>query len=317
MRFLQIQLAVAAVMTLLASSTPAAGVRISFLGDDLAFEDTRTFLTSNGCGESSAAAFHQMVRDYFFAGFDIDLSKFPKPQKGFYSFAKMEDLIAALPSEPFRSNHAVGVNCFDTVIVLAQGQLKTSLEPDEVSGPFLVPLLNTNSQPPSFAISGAATPRNAFAQLYGPAYIGVSERFISESMKDSRICLSAALYQSHVLPFSAAGEILRSRTMDVLRLSWRRDRLEFPTRFQLVQIHGVDSAGVCTEHAGLLFRRDKGYSYIEKNGVSGPFVRLDCERQSDLALWLTTLWKECKLHKSHLATFNDADITDVTPPLVK
>jgi hypothetical protein len=42
-----------------------------------------------------------------------------------------------------------------------------------------------------------------------------------------------------------------------------------------------------TVHAGLLFYHHDGFTYIEKNGGIGPFVRLDFSSKRDLLTWLS------------------------------
>lgn len=291
--------------------TAANSVRISFLGDEFARNDTCAVLTNAGCSGKAADALRRAGFDYFAKGFDIDLTKFPKPQKGFYSFPNIESLTQALPAKAFQSEHPVSLNCFDTVILLAQGQLQCSLVPDEIAGPFLVPILNTNIEPAAFVPSGAATPRDAFSQLYSWRGKDETAGVIDASLRDSWICLSASLYQCHVLPTSVTTNTVKERGMEVLRLSWLRNGIQFPKRCELIQIHGVRNAGLCTEHAGLLFRRPEGYSYIEKNGVHGPFVRLDCASKAELSRWLATIWRSCELHDQHLWTVNDTEIKEL------
>lgn len=63
----------------------------------------------------------------------------------------------------------------------------------------------------------------------------------------------------------------------MLRSNWRLEALKFPARFQLVLLHNVDRSErtIKTFHTALLFRQRNGFTYLEKAGTRGPFVRLD------------------------------------------
>lgn len=291
-------------------SSQAGKVRLSFLGDDAALQDTLKLLADNGCTEQATLVFKQAVQRYFINEFDFDLSKFPKLQNGFYSFATPQKLVAALPDSLFATRHQFDFNCFDTVLVLADGQLRTSLHPDEISGPFLVTSMSTNGQ---VLISTTKTPWQAFAQGYESGYREYSERVIPKSMHDARICLTADLFRCHILPLSTTQETLKTNAITVLRAAWHRDGLRFSKRFELVLCHGVTlpQHTLCTSHAGLLFRRGSGYTYIEKDGGRGPFVRLDLEDRIDLLPWLAALFYRSS--DTYFVTFNDAEIEKFEP----
>lgn len=295
------------------SSLQAAAVKLSFLGDEAVLQDTFSFLSKSGCDTEGIATFRHAVQNYFTTEFDIDLSKFPKPRQGFYSFASMPKLVAALPAGALETKHPWGMNCFDLVICLARTQLKVNLRPDEISGTLLVPLLNTNTQPAMFVPTGAATPRDAFNRIYPADYREDTKRFFSQTQSDSRICLTAALYRCRWLPTSIPKEKFADSAMQVLMLDWRRDGLTFPGGFELVLVHGEKLHEMYTEHAGLLFSRGEGYTYIEKRGIKGPFVRLDFMEKSELMMWLAAVWKNCELHDAHLVTINDSKIDILEP----
>jgi len=100
--------------------------------------------------------------------------------------------------------------------------------------------------------------------------------------------------------------------MDALLATWRRHDLKFPPRFEVVLCHEVNfPLRTCvTAHAGLLFPRKHGYTYIEKSGGSGPFVRLDFEDRADLLTWLAGMFRGAEKfgYTHHFATFNDTKI---------
>ena len=76
--------------------------------------------------------------------------------------------------------------------------------------------------------------------------------------------------------------------MRVLGRDWERQGVAFPTNMEVVLCHDIapGATEVLTSHAGLLFHTSDNYSYIEKAGGSGPFVRLDFKDMVDLRCWL-------------------------------
>jgi hypothetical protein len=89
--------------------------------------------------------------------------------------------------------------------------------------------------------------------------------------------------------------------------------MEFPDNCQVVFFHvvSVESHMVGTPHAALLFSHNGGYTYLEKAGGPGPFVRLDFKDKSDLNLWMlggTTLSETQRTNVPQFITFNNSDI---------
>ena len=95
-----------AVVLLCRMPLEGATVRVSFLTDKASLSDTSEFLRKSGCGQSAASAFERAVKTYSLTGFDFDLSKFPKPREGFYSFESASNLVAALPHQLCNTAHA-------------------------------------------------------------------------------------------------------------------------------------------------------------------------------------------------------------------
>src|SRR6185503_19340600 len=116
----------------------------------------------------------------------------------------------------------------------------------------------------------------------------------------------------HMLPESTEEQGLADNVRKTLRAGWKRDDVKFPTKFEVVLCHEIDFAHrwLATVHAGLLFSRKNGYTYIEKAGGSGPFVRLDFEDRAVLLGWLGGMFRGAERHgyTHHFATFNDAKI---------
>jgi tetratricopeptide (TPR) repeat protein len=288
-------------------SSQAAEVRLSFLNDETVLQDTIALLNQEGCSKEVTAAFQKVVEHYYSTPFNLDYGRFPVPHQGFYSFTSPNEAVAALPGNLRDTEHAWEFNCFDTMLLLASYQMKVGLKPDEHLDPFIMWTSTTNGQ----AIIVARTPGDAFAAMQQPWYLEATKDILPTSMNDARICFSAALFCVHLLPLSTSEATLQTDVLHLLRSTWRRQKLEFPKGFEVVLCHDVDlpTRTVSTPHTGLLFPRGKGYTYLEKSGGSGPFIRLDLENQSDLLPWLAAPLGEHEPHAEHVfATFNDSRI---------
>lgn len=258
-----------------ATQGTAGPIRLSFLTERTALRDTVTILQSNGCANESCSAFQRAVAHYISTPFDFDLSQFPLQQEGFYQFESARGAVAALPQPLSQIAHNYELNCFDTTILLAGKSLHLSLRPDDLSGPFFVPRpAATNG---SFTVMPVETAKAAFTLAYQAWYREASERAFPESMHDARICLTAALFRFYYLPESTTEKALPDALMSALRNAWDREGLKFPQRFEVVLCHdvGLPQHYFVTAHASLLYPRPGGYTYIEKAGGGGRFVRVD------------------------------------------
>lgn len=271
--------------------------------------DTFAVLRSGGCSQEAIVAFQRAVERYGSSKFDFDFAKFPKARDGFYTFASAPALVAALPHQLADTQHAYEFNCFDTVVVLAGDSLRTGIRPDEVSGPYLVPHTPTNG---SFTILPRATARDAFSLAYPEWYRDATEESLPKPMRDARIALTAALFRCHVLPQSTTEEGLARGVMEALKMSWTRQGMSFPRRFEVVLCHEVSlpQRWFVTSHAGLLIPREHGFTYVEKAGGTGPFVRLDFDDRAALLRWFSGMFRGAEKlgYTHHFSTFNDTKI---------
>ncbi|NOS70137.1 MAG: DUF4300 family protein [Verrucomicrobia bacterium] len=294
---------------LVCNSSHAETIRISFLNDSGVLKETTELLKKSGCRNDGVAAFRKAVERYYSIPFELDLSKFPQVQHGFYSFQSSTQILALLPHALRLTPHPWEFNCFDTVIVASAGQLQVSLSPNDISGVFLAPQMTTN-----FALLNlpVATARDAFDFSVPAWYREVSQGFIPKSMIDARINLIAALYGNYVLPASTTEDKLNDAVLSTLRVNWKRQAITFPAKFEVISCHAVHlpSHQFTTLHAGLLFTLSKGYSYLEKDSGNGPFVRLDFDNKSDLVAWLSSKFdrQENEGGRYRFATFNDTKI---------
>lgn len=234
----------------------AGSLRASFLRDAAAVRDTVTVLRNAGYTAETTRAFERAVERYYLTAFTLDLSRFPKLENGFYAFDSPSNLVAALPHQLSKTEHAYDFNCFDTVVLLAGESLRTSLRPDDISAPFLVPHTPTNG---GFAMRPQATARDAFTLLYPWWYREATDDASPRSLRDARISLTAALFRCHVLPDATTEVSLAGRVMDALKASWKRDGMRFPDRAQIVLCHEVSlpQHWFVTVHCGMLFPRKR------------------------------------------------------------
>src|SRR5207253_683874 len=99
---------------------------------------------SAGCTQEATSTFQEATERYAATAFDFDFRKFPKLSDGFFDFDSATSLVAALPHHLSDTQHPYEFNCFDTVVSLAGDSLRTSVRPDEIAGPYLVPYTPTN-----------------------------------------------------------------------------------------------------------------------------------------------------------------------------
>lgn len=289
----------------------AAPIKISFLDNEEAISQTTNFMLAQGCNQEAVNSFHRVVDWYNATPTDLNLKKFPTPESGFYSFQSVSNLVEALPHPLVYTHHQNELNCFDTVILLAGSLIKTGLQPDDISVPFLAPFSTTNGD---VVLRVAATPRDAFNIICPSWWIEASKNVYSDSMQNKRICLTTAFNSFYFLPSSTTREKLAVTLLKTLQLSWRRQGVVFPTNLEIVIYHSVALAehNSLTSHAGLLFRNHDQYVYIEKAGSCGPYVRLDFADKSDLFTWYKAAIKQVSDKGNPLfATFNDREIEDL------
>jgi hypothetical protein len=292
---------------LLHGSLQAGPVRVSFLQDDTALRETLAFLRQAGCEDNSVGAFQKMVEHYNSTALEIDFSKFPRAEHGYYTFQSSSNLLAVLPHRLWDIPHPFEFNCFDTVIVLADGRLRTGLHPDDHSGVFLPAEVDQNGR--TWCRTNVSTARESFDISYAAWYRDATANYIPSSMADARINLTAAFYCFHMLPAFTNKQDLSQQVMNALHESWKNQAILFPSDFQVVLCHQefLKNHAFTTTHTGLLFTVKNGYTYLEKCGGSGPFVRLDFGDQIDLLTWLAGKFDKAS-GDYVFVTFNDSKI---------
>lgn len=294
----------------------AAPVRFAVLTEGPALADTMRFLRDAGCERRALASFESLASNRT-AQLSLDLSHFPRAKAGFYQFASITNLIDALPITGLCESTNSDFNCFDSALLLTGARLQTTLQPDDLTGPFLVYQCATNRGPTASWIIPAATPRDAFAALYGigRGYGAISTPRFSQDTRDSRMCLTAALFSVSILPASAFANCSREVVLQVLQARWRRAGLKFPNDVEVLLLHFAEGRTLRTTHAGLLFPRGGEFTYIEKTCIDGHFIRLDVSDKRDVFEWAWNRHTEPNITNKVFVTLNEK-ITEfvLSPP---
>jgi hypothetical protein len=292
---------VAILIPLLPCFSAAGEVRLSFLRETNVLQSTTKLFRELECAPEGVAAFQKAVGRYYANGFVFDFSKFPTASNGWHSFQSMTQLVAALPHRLEDTAHPYEINCFDTVILLSADRLRCGLRADDYAGAILAPLSLTNG----VTMRATANARDAFAISYQPWYLEATADLWPPTWQDTRIALAAVLHRWRMLPL-AANQSRSDEVMKMFRASWRQDGVKFPDSFEIVLYHEAKFSAVLTTHAGLLIPRKDGYTYIEKAGGQGPFVRLEIRDRKDLLVWFAGQSQGVKHDsKDQFITFNE------------
>ena len=172
----------------------ADSIRVSFLNDQAALQDTLKFLKESGCGADSIAGFRQAVEHYNSTELAFSVTGFPRVRDGFYHFRSVSQLLSALPSRLCDVSHPFELNCFDTVILVGGGELRSDWSPDKPVGN----LLPAGELPDGhIAYAHAQTTREAFSLSYTPSYREVSDKYFSTSIADAHQSDRRALLLPH------------------------------------------------------------------------------------------------------------------------
>jgi hypothetical protein len=302
------------ILLMVGKSLEANTVKISFLDNQDAIDQTVNFLLSKGYNQKAVNSFRKAIEWYNSSPKDLDLKKFPQLENGFYSFDSVSNLVGAFSHPLIFTRHRNELNCFDTVILLAGDLIQIKAQPDDMIGPLLAPATTTNHV---VLPRAAATPRDAFAEIY-PLWLGNSSGDIfDDTSKDKRISLIAALDSYYFLPNSTTRQNFGGRLLQSIRLSRQRFGVKFPKNVEVVICYNafIDPqkvASAVSSHVGLLFQDKTHYVFIEKLGVTAPYVRLDFTDKKDLLVWLRAEIEPIKdKHEFLLASFDDREIDDL------
>jgi hypothetical protein len=302
---MRLLLALAAMM--LGVQLQAGPVRIALLTDSYALQDTLDLLKENGCHAESVAAFRRVVERYNSTP-GPDFGKFPRARGGFHGFESPTQLVAALPHKLYETRHAYEFNCFDTLLLLTDGQFRTSKRAGEIQGT----ILSLRTLPQGTQVVPTATVGSAFTNAYPDWYRQATRDAVPKRLAEFRPVLTTGLFRCLELPANTDERQLDKIVLKILQDGWKQMGLVFPTKVQVVLCNQVNVPKriLVSVHAGVLFSRQRGFTYLEKAGGSGPFVRLDLQAKEDLVPWLSAIFAgaERQGFTDHFVTFNDSSI---------
>src|ERR1043166_6214647 len=175
----------------------AGRVQISFLEDDAVIEETLTIFDRAGCPKESLAVFDRSVRWYNSTRIMSKLPNSSATKSGFQDFDSMTNLLGALPFRLPDAPHEFQLNCFDSVVLLAGGELKHGLAVDSAAGPFAVNCIMTNGR---VSARWATTPLEAFNCSYGTWYIEKTAHLFRGELQDRRVGVVAGICGGTQLP---------------------------------------------------------------------------------------------------------------------
>jgi hypothetical protein len=293
-------------LALYVSSITAKLFRVSFLEDPSNVAEVIQLFEKCGLPLQAATDFRIAISNYFSEPLSFNRSKFPVAQQGWFQFASAEDFLAALPHELWRTEHSYGLTCFDTVLLMNLQNFKTSLQPLDISGPFLPPHTASNG---TVSLPPAATAMDAYQLMYPEWIRNQAQKSFAPENQEKRISLMALLFSGHALPLDVDGTTLSIPIEKTLHTKWSRYKVSFPNDPQIILINQVDIKRhlFITVHAASLFKLGDRLLYFEKSGGSGPYILLDLSDPNDLEKWILYSFGDApKNGYSHLAlTFND------------
>ncbi len=297
------------------SHSAPKGLRVSFLNDPASLADTIKILRRNGCSKSSVEGFKKAVEYYYQVPLAVDLTAFPPPKKGVYLFRSGEAFASALPESLFATQHPFEINCLDVALHLSGDHVSTTLIANAPSNRFFVEVnCGGDNRPQAYPV---ISPQNAFEIRYPPWYTNMVTTITGRPFSDEHISLMSCFAEFHMNFQDSPSEKTGSSLLQVLRSRWDQQGVVFSEKVQTTLLHRIDVANkrFFTSHAGLLFQNGRGYTYIEKSGGQGPFLRIDLQSQKDLAPYFGTLisgrWNE--QFSRNFMTVNDRLIAEVFP----
>jgi hypothetical protein len=294
-------------MFVCAHSSLAGEARVSFLNDPAALEDTITVLKEAGCSKTDLLCFRRAVTTYYKTPFSVDVSAFPPPKDGFYSFPSTAVFVSALHGKLFETTHSSQITCFDTAILLAGPQMNVRQELRPQGGPLLVAVAGFHG----FHCTAAASLADAYSLVYPAVYLESLERTAGLSLSAKHKAIDVALCSFHVLPLNVPPDHLQSELMKVLRADWARTGIVFPQHVSLVLLHeaATDAHEAVTDHAGILVPYKDKFMYLEKSGGQGPFLRMDVAGVADVATYYQSILD--RQTPCHFMTVNDREIREL------
>ena len=237
------------------------------------------FLTSNGCFPSGIAAMVRAMEHYYADSTTATAANMTFPG-GTKRYDTSKDFFDSLTCHPAQIGHDFEINCFTFVTFLLEDHFHADLLPDDFEAIFLAPF---NTSETDTRYMPMPTPRSAFMTSCYDWYLAAVTSITGRAYSDRQISINASLYSMTPYPWTNDND--PSHAKQLLLGRWRGQRFALPESPSVVLMHEAwkDTGIMCTVHAGILFQRKESYTYFEKCGGRGPFLRFDGDNVSDIS----------------------------------
>lgn len=293
-----------------AAHCAAAGpVRVSFLDTRAAREDTLHAFARAGCTPENIAALRKAILHYYRTPLALDTSAFPPVTDGFHEFDSAAGFVAALGTNQLSFlAHDFELNCYHAALLLTEPEMDLTADLQARGNPYLAIQVSSNFNEWAMPVTSLG---DVYAIAHPDAYGSSLEEMCGMPFSEKHQTLLAAFYQFQPLPLGMSANRIASETQAALQRHWQRCGIQFPSHLSLVMLHraSIDYHLAVTDHMGVLLKRNGGYMYLEKTGGRGPFLRIDVQDPTDIAVYFSTgTWPD---YPFNYLSLNDALFLDV------
>ena len=266
-----------------------APVRVSFLDTDAAREDTLQILAAAGCAKSNLESLDKAIAHYYQTPLAFDVSSFPPARNGFHEFTSVADFIAALGTNQLSFlDHPFELNCIDAALLLAAPRMDVAATLPAQNATYLAIQVRDNYNEWLVPVASLA---DVYATAHPPGTTPFMTRALGIDFPAKHKTLEAVFYQYQTLPLGTTPDTIAGAVQNALQRHWTRCGIQFSTQMFLVMLHRAraDYHLVATDHFGVLVKRENIYTYLEKTGGRGPFLRIDVQDPADVASYFSTV----------------------------
>lgn len=266
-----------------------APVRVSFLDTDTAREDTLQIFADAGCAPTNLDALRKAIVHYYQTPLALDTTAFPPANNGFHKFAAIGDFVSALGTNQLSYlDHPFELNCIDTALLLAAPGMDATATLQAKDCTYLAIQVYSNYNEWLVPVASLG---DVYATAHPPEKVPFMTRAFGIGFSEKHKTLEATFYQYQTLPLGTTPETIASATRNALQRHWKRCGVRFPDHVSLVMLHRAraDYHLAVTDHFGVLVKRENGYTYLEKTGGRGPFLRIDVQEPADVAAYFSTV----------------------------
>ncbi len=267
----------------------AAPVRVSFLDTDAAREDTLQVFADAGCASANLDILRKAIVHYYQTPLALDTASFPPTTNGFHEFASIDDFVSALGTNQLSYlGHPFELNCIDSALLLAAPGMDVAATLQAQDATYLAIQVYSNYNEWLVPVASLG---DVYATAHPPEKVPFMARAFGIDFPEKHKTLEATFYQYQTLPLGTTPETIASATRNALQRHWKRCGVRFSDHVSLAMLHRAraDYHLAVTDHFGVLTKRENNYTYLEKTGGRGPFLRIDIQDPADVAAYLSTV----------------------------